>query len=447
MALFKNDPFPGTNYGDYLNWQKVTTPDGQVYYVVPSSPGYVYDPVASNATGRKVFHQNPQRQIDQQAKDQAEKDKLQKQQEFNQSPAGQLLPVGAGITGLWAANHFLNPTASAATTATDALANSAAAGAASAGAGAASAGAGAASAAGEGAAAGLEGATPAIGYAPYLGVAGAGLGAYELYNGIKSGSTGQSALGGAGLGAGLAAAAPLVGLGPVGWGGLALAAALGAGGGAGLSKLFGHETTRDLAKKHTGQLQGQAPDDTQWQNYVSTMRDQYNAPPPDPSKPFHNGQYASWDEYKTAGLDAADLTGVYGNLKTFGPEWSKLSFDQQKAVTQGIINAGLYESKKGEVEITDQAKAHAIKDQVLTGNVQPKQTQQQPAAVVPVPVVPKPGVAVQLQPSTQPIVAPLPGANIDPGFTLGAAAAQGATQPITRPLPRSPLDRFGRGMV
>jgi hypothetical protein len=444
MALYKSDPFPGTDYNNYLNWQKVTLPSGETYYVVPGHPGYVFDPVASNASGRKVFHSNPQQQIQDQADQKAQQDKLQKQQEFNQSPAGQLLPVGAGIAGLYAANKFgafdngstalANALTKGTTAGSSTLANAATTGATSGGV----------------ATPELVGASKVvpeagIGYAPYLGVAGAGLGAYELYNGIKSGSTGQSALGGAGLGAGLAAAAPLVGLGPVGWGGLALAAALGAGGGAGLSKLFGHETTRDLAKKHTGQLQGQAPDDTQWQNYVQGMRAQYDSAPPDPSKPYHGGQYGSWDEYKTAGLDAGDLTGVYGNLKVYGPKWSKLTLDQQKAVTQANINDGLYDSKKGEVIINDENKALQNFDNVITGNVQPKQTQQQPAAVVPVPVVPKPGVAVQLQPSTQPIVAPLPGANIDPGFTLGAAAAQGATKPIVRPLPRSPLDRFGRG--
>ena len=67
--------------------------------------------------------------------------------------------------------------------------------------------------------------------------------------------------------------------------------------------------------------------------------------------------YATWEEYKGAGLDAADLTGVYGNIKTFGPEWASLTQEQRQAVTQGIIDAGLYESNKGEVEI--------IKDEMI----------------------------------------------------------------------------------
>ena len=120
-----------------------------------------------------------------------------------------------------------------------------------------------------------------------------------------------------------------------------------------------HKTTRQVAQDHTKDLLSQGTDNSPWQAYVNAMRGQYNAPPPDPSKPFA-GKYGSWDEYQKAGLDASDLTGVYGNLKTFGPDWASKSFDQQKAITQGIIDAGLYNSKKGEVEITDPERAKQI---------------------------------------------------------------------------------------
>lgn len=142
----------------------------------------------------------------------------------------------------------------------------------------------------------------------------------------------------------------------------------GIGGAAGLAKgLLKHETTRDFAKKNTDKLLSAFPDDATYQAYVRGMREQYNSAPPDPSKPFHGGQYGSWDEYQRAGLDAADLTGVKGNIETFGPEWSKLNFDQQKAVTQGIINANLYNSNRGEVGISDQARAKQIFDEVSKG--------------------------------------------------------------------------------
>lgn len=105
MAQFKNDPFPGTDYGQYLSWKPIQMPGGQVFYEVPGFPGYVYDPVASNATGRKTFRANPQQQIDQVK----QQEKLAKQQEFNQSPAGQLIPVGSSIAGAYTAAKFAQP--------------------------------------------------------------------------------------------------------------------------------------------------------------------------------------------------------------------------------------------------------------------------------------------------------------------------------------------------
>lgn len=79
-----------------------------------------------------------------------------------------------------------------------------------------------------------------LGYAPYLGVAGAGLGAYGLYNAIKGNDAKAGALSGAALGGGLAAASPLLlGAGPVGWGVLGASALGGALLGGGLTKAIG----------------------------------------------------------------------------------------------------------------------------------------------------------------------------------------------------------------
>ena len=250
-------------------------------------------------------------------------------------------------------------------------------------AGAAAQGAGAIPGAAEGAAA-TQGATeavaPGLGYGPYLGAAGAALGGYGLYNAIEANDPKAGALSGAGLGMGLGAAAPLLGFaGPAGWMGYAGLAALGALGGGGLTSLLGHETTRDVAKKHTKQLLGSS-EDPAYQGYVNAMREQYKSGAPDPEKPFHAGQYGSWEEYKAAGLDPNDLTGVYGNIKTFGPEWANLTQPQRVAVTKGIIDAGLYNSKKGEVEISDATKAKEIKDNVLKGFTVGAQTGVQTAA-------------------------------------------------------------------
>lgn len=207
---------------------------------------------------------------------------------------------------------------------------------------------------------------PGMGVAPYLGLAGAGLGAYGVSEAIKSGNAGQGAISGAGMGAGLAAAAPLVGLGPVGWGAMGLMALGGAGMGAGLTKLLHHETTREAEAKKTSELMSQGTDNPAWQQYVSGMRQQYSAPPPDPSKPFA-GKYGSWNEYKKAGLEAPDLTGVYGNLHTFGPQWINYTPAQQQQITQALIDNNLYDSKKGDVIVTDPGKAKTLAEQVVAG--------------------------------------------------------------------------------
>lgn len=135
----------------------------------------------------------------------------------------------------------------------------------------------------------------------------------------------------------------------------------GIGGLVGLGKgLFKHETTRQHAQKDTAAMRAAFPDDATYQAYVNGMRQQYDSAPPDPSKPFHNGQYGSWSEYQKAGLDAKDLTGVKGNIDTFGADWAHLSQDQRQAVTQKLIDANLYNSKRGEVEVTDANKAKQI---------------------------------------------------------------------------------------
>lgn len=139
-------------------------------------------------------------------------------------------------------------------------------------------------------------------------------------------------------------------------------------------KLF-HQSTKGVQQTHTGQLLQQS-DDPQWQNYVAGMRAQVNEGPKDKSKPFA-GKYASFDEYKKAGLQADNLTGVYGNLDAFKPDyaeekglphWAKLSFEQQLAVTQRLIDENMYSSKKGEVVIADKEKARSIYEEMAKTN-------------------------------------------------------------------------------
>ena len=158
------------------------------------------------------------------------------------------------------------------------------------------------------------------------------------------------------------------------------------------SKVF-HQSTKGAQEMRSGQLMQQS-DDPQWQNYVYAMRAQVAEGPKDKTKPFA-GKYNTFNEYKQAGLEAADLTGVYGNLDAFKPDyaekagvpnWSQLSFDQQKAVTQRLINEDMYSSKKGEVVIADKEKARRIYEEMAkTQFGVPQVSTTQPATVVPRP--------------------------------------------------------------
>lgn len=131
------------------------------------------------------------------------------------------------------------------------------------------------------------------------------------------------------------------------------------GGSVGKSLGLGHKSTRERTAENTQRLREQNPEDAQYQNYVQGMRQQYEQAPLDPSKPFA-GKYGSWGEYEKAGLEAGDLTGVLGNIDTFGKDWTSLGFDEQKAKTQQLIDAGQYYSKDGEVKIRDAEKARQI---------------------------------------------------------------------------------------
>lgn len=366
MARFDRSPFPEVDHTRYLEWEKVVLPSGEVLYEVPGHPGYVIDPVASNATGDIVFRQNPKGQIKDDAEAKAAQDKAIKQQNFNQSPAGQALPVALGVGGLVAANQLI-PTA---TTAADKLIEAqlaqqalgggqvvgttslpsvtATGGAASSG--TLSAGGSVPQAAAPGYFSGIAPMAGSAGGLAALGgiAAGTYLGGREAFN-LLQGKDDKSLQGRGGR--------------------VVLGMATG-----GLSELARpfliHESTRDVARKHTKELMGAAGDDQVAKDYVTGMRTQYDSAPVDPSKPFA-GKYASWDEYKKNGLEANDLTGVYGNMKTFGPDWAKMSYDDRVKVTQALIDNDLYNSKKGEVEITDPNRAKQIKDEVLGMNIQP----------------------------------------------------------------------------
>lgn len=91
----------------------MTLPSGEVWYIVPGHPSYVFDPVASNATGRKVFHPNPADEIKNHDEEEERRRDLEDQQAFNASIPGQLIPVAASVGGMYAAHELMSPGATA----------------------------------------------------------------------------------------------------------------------------------------------------------------------------------------------------------------------------------------------------------------------------------------------------------------------------------------------
>lgn len=368
MAASLPPGFQGTDFSQWGSWQSINI-DGLPYYQVPGHPQYVFDPYDGAYGSIKI---NPQ--VVEQAYN-AE----------NPEPGlvEQVVPALGTVGGLYLSNKLFNPsTATAGTEVAGQAGNSSGFFGNLFGSGAEGEVLGSSAALNEGTMLGDSmlasstfdpstanvadifsqggGESALGGAAPALGAAGAAYGAYNMYEGLKEGDMAQTGMGAAGVGLGVNAMG--YALGPWGWAALAAMALA--------SKFTKHESTREVAQKHTKSLIKQGEDDPTWQNYVKGMRAQHNQEPPDKSKPFA-GKYATWEDYQANGLEAPDLTGVYGNLKTFGPDWAKLSQEQRVAVTQGIINAGLYKSKKGEVEITDPTKAKTIYESVLAEGVKP----------------------------------------------------------------------------
>lgn len=259
-------------------------------------------------------------------------------------------------------------------------------------------------------------AATALGYsqaAPYAAPLLAAKGGYDVYNSLQNGGEGIRTAG-TELGAGIGGAF----FGPVGFVG---GAAIGNVAGYGLDKLgLGHKTTRQRAQEATQKYINEAGDDPKALEYVNQVREQYNAPPPDPSKPWLNGTYSSFDEYKKAGLVASDIAHAEGNFDSYGvKEWGNLSQAQREAVTQANINDGNYYSEHGMVLLKDPAKAKANYDAALKGfqagaqtgaNIAAAAPPQKPGQLIatpipPAPLVPKTPIQT-IAPNTQHLVAP-----------------------------------------
>lgn len=209
---------------------------------------------------------------------------------------------------------------------------------------------------------GLAGATPATStlgsIAPYAGLAGAGLGAYGLYNALDSGDKKSGALSGAALGGGLAAAAPLVGLGPVGWGALGLAALGGGLGGFGLTSAFGSKNRWKEEQDRVGKLADKGV--TGWKELQATY--------PKLTKGRSIGELVAIEEAnKAAGkhnnvdfartrdikyLKPEDIWGYSTFGEKFGNDWlGKYTEGQRRGIAQQLLDAGAVTEGRGQIKV------------------------------------------------------------------------------------------------
>ncbi len=378
------------DYSKYPTWEQVKTPSGATYYVVPGT-AFVYDPFLSQQKGKPVLWQNPKPQQDERAKaEKAAKDAA--------SPLNQLLPVAGSTAGVVGANYLinaLNPATSAATTAAttggaqvagQVAAQQAAQQAAAQGVGqtaslAAPEIVGAGRVAGQGAAEAGGGMLGEAGnyVAPALAAAIAAKGTYDAYKGWEHGGEGmRSGLTTAGAGIGSLMFGPGLGT--------AAGAAFGNVLGYGLqgdswknkaallatspillgAKLAGvdlmHKTTKQVQQERWGKLAD---------NKIAGIDAAYAANHPQgDTGVWDTGKYAGqkWTFEKASELakeDPSSFRSVYGNYATFGNDWNTYSDKQRDAITAGLLDANLYKSEKGDIIVTDEDKAHEIKNQVL----------------------------------------------------------------------------------
>jgi hypothetical protein len=408
-----NAGLKGVDWSQYAQWPSFVGADGHTYYIPPGGQGYAYDPFLHHLfqDGRAAS-----------AAKQKEVDDATKAQKDANSPVRQLGTI-AGVAGVTAgipiiANRFF-PTAleqaqtaqitsklpNAGAAANGAAQNSSVAGSipsptpigGSAQIGTnvdgtpifADGGSGPVTPAADPSMFSTQNLTAAPGtFGQVVSAAAAAKGAYDTFQGFQNNGAGVrsgltemggglgtmfggpvggaiGAVGGNVLGYGLQGNgwkndAALMALGPPGWAALAAKKV-------GIIDRLTHQTTRDFQKENTQNLLSQSDDPT-WQGYVSAMRGQNETGPSDASMPYSDtkgNKYSNFEDYKAGGLDAANLTGVQGNLATYGPEWAKLTEAQRQAVTQKNIDSNLYSSHKGEVVIDDPIVAKQNYDSVV----------------------------------------------------------------------------------
>lgn len=274
----------------------------------------------------------------------------------------------------------------------------------------------------------LPGTPPAagLGITPYLGLAGAGLGAYGVFNANQAGSAGQGALSGAGMGAGLGMAAPLLGLstGPLGWTALGLMALGGAGLGAGLGALgkIGDKDQWKTEGKRVNKLREQGvyvPE--QFTPTLTKGRSKEELIELERQRPDGNVKFA--ESRKEEDLRPQDIVG-YMAFAERDPQWFKKPLSEQLKIAQQALQAGAVREHKGTIDV-DWNKVPELNPMT------PPTTPQEQAAVMKSDGMAQPRMG-QIQPQTGgPLMTP--GGNFTPPRPGQPNAMPQPTQPKATP--------------
>jgi hypothetical protein len=254
---------------------------------------------------------------------------------------------------------------------------------------------------------GAAGETSMLGAAaPYLGAAGAGLGAYGIYNATQMHDKKQAALAGGLSGAGMGMGTGLLALGaanmwnPVGWGLIGGGALLGAG----LGGLLAHKSTKQYEQERWGDAisKSAAPD---------SIKNAYALNHPEGDTGVfvggpHAGERWSFEAIKDMGKDdpLGNFDLVLGHYQTYGDEWDKIPLDRRAEIIRRNLAMDNYESSKGDVLIKDAATAQRIKDEVMAAKDIPPLT----AAPSTEPTTPTTPAAVAPNAATIPTPVPKP---------------------------------------
>lgn len=215
------------------------------------------------------------------------------------------------------------------------------------------------------------------------GALGAAKGAYDTANGFQEGGAGErSGLTELGAGVGTMFGGPVGAVGGAALGNVAgyglqgdgwknHAALMAIAPGLEIARDLGvpmsHETTAQTEARRYGALQDAG---------VTNAQDLFAANHPTPGDgtwstgPFAGKQWNFNDAETMAKADPAQFRNVYGNSSVFGNDWSSYKPEQQDDIISNLLADNLYQSKRGDVIITDADKAKEVRDQVLAGTLQ-----------------------------------------------------------------------------